>query len=109
MKKVVKAQITWVTQKNRGRKNPPTPGTRYCPIVVFDAMAKNRNEFWSADFICTEVDTKMRSIVDFAFLVEDAPTEFLVDGNKFELYEGNKKVAFGVILEELLKSCGGQQ
>ncbi len=98
MKKIVKAQITWITQENGGRKNPPVIGTRYCPIVVFDTMDKGKGEFWSADFICTEVNVKMNSIVDFAFLVEDAPTEYLVNGNKFELFEGNKKVAFGVII-----------
>lgn len=41
----------------------------------------------------------MSSIVDFTFLVEDAPIEFLVNENSFELFEGNKKVAFGVIFE----------
>lgn len=99
MKKVVKAQITWVIQGNGGRKNPPTPGTRYCPIVVFDAMTQNRNEFWSADFICTEVDSEMNSIVDFTFLAENAPMDYLVKGNKFEIFEGNKKVAFGIVIE----------
>lgn len=99
MKKVVKAQITWIAHENGGKKNPPVPGTRYCPIVVFDAMDKNKNEFWSADFICTEVDARMNSIVDFTFLVDDAPMSYLVKGNKFELFEGNKKVAFGIIIE----------
>lgn len=99
MKKMAKAMITWIRQENGGRKDPPEIGTRYCPIVVFDAMVQNKDEFWSADFICTEVDEKMNSIVDFAFLVEDAPMELLVNGNKFNLFEGNKKVAFGVILE----------
>lgn len=99
MEKVVKAQITWVAKENGGRNNPPALGTRYCPIVVFDTMDLSRDKFWSADFICTEVDAKMNSIVDFAFLVEEAPTEFLTNGNKFKLFEGNKKVAFGVIIE----------
>lgn len=99
MKKVVKAQITWITHENGGRKNPPLPGTRYCPIVIFNAMDQKNDEFWSADFICTQVDTKMNSIVDFAFLVEDAPMGYLVKGNEFELFEGNKKVAFGIIVE----------
>lgn len=99
MKKVVKAQITWITQENGGRNKPPLPGTQYCPIVIFDDMEQNKNEFWSADFICTEIDDKMNSIVDFTFLVEDAPMDYLVKGNKFELFEGNKKVASGKIIE----------
>lgn len=41
MKKVVKAQITWITHENGGRKNPPLQGTRYCPII-FDAMDQNK-------------------------------------------------------------------
>lgn len=99
MKKIAKAKITWISKENGGRKNPPEPGIRYCPIVVFDVLNKNKDGFWSADFICTEVDEKMNSIVDFAFLAEDAPIELLVDGNRFELFEGNKKVAFGIILK----------
>lgn len=99
MKKMVKAQITWITQENGGRKNQPIPGTRYCPIVIFDDMDQNKDEFWSADFICTKVDDKMNSIVDFTFLVENAPMSYLASGNKFKLFEGNKKVALGIIIE----------
>ena len=99
MKKIVKAQITWIKYENGGRKNPPLAGTRYCPIVIFNKIKGETGEIWSADFICTEVDENLRSIVEFTFLSEDAPINCLVKRNQFELFEGNKKVASGVIIE----------
>lgn len=99
MKKIVKAHITWTAYENGGRKNPPLAGTRYCPIVIFNNVKGNIGEFWSADFVCTEVDKNYSSIVEFTFLSEDAPMDYLVKGNEFELFEGNKKVASGVIIE----------
>lgn len=97
MKKVVKAQITWISHENGGRKNPPLVGTRYCPIVIFNDMNEKNYNLWSADFICNEIDDNLNSIVDFAFLSEEAPISYLIHGNAFELFEGNKKVAFGKI------------
>jgi len=99
MKKIVKAQITCITYEYGGRKNPPLTGTRYCPIVIFNNVKRKSGEFWSADFVCTEVDENLSSIVEFSFLSEDAPMDYLVKGNEFELFEGNKKVASGVIIE----------
>jgi hypothetical protein len=62
-------------------------------------MKGKTGEYWSADFVCSEVDENFSTIVEFAFLFEDAPMDYLVKGNQFELFEGNKKVASGVIIE----------
>lgn len=99
MKKTVKAQITWISYLDGGRKHPPLAGTRYCPIVKFKNMKGKNGEYWSADFVCSEVDKNHSAIVDFTFLSEYAPIDYLVKGNQFELFEGNKKVAVGIIVE----------
>lgn len=98
MKKLVKARITWLAYEEGGRKNPPPAGTRYCPIVIFSDMKNTHDELWSADFICTDVDDNNTSVVDFSFLAEDAPYEYLSIGNEFKLLEGNKKTAIGIII-----------
>lgn len=99
MRKIVKAQVAWLTYKEGGRKNSPPMWTRYCPIVIFNGMSSKCNESWSADFICTDIDDNHKSIVNFTFLAEDDPFGYLTKGNEFELFEGSKKIAVGSILE----------
>lgn len=99
MKKTVKAQITWTSYTDGGRKHPPLAGTRCCPIVRFANMKEINGEYWSADFVCSEVDKNLSTIIDLTFLSEYAPIDYLVKGNQFDLFEGNKKVAVGTIIE----------
>lgn len=96
-KKIVKARVCWVPHEEGGRLSPPPTGTRYCPLVFFENI-KDQSDKWSADFVCTDLDENHCSIVDFSYLVRDAPIQNLRTGNRFKLYEGPKLVANGKIL-----------
>ena len=99
MKKTVKAQITWISYSDGGRKHPPLAGTRYCPIVKFKNMKGKNGKYWSTDFVCSEVNKNHSTIVNFTFLSEYTPINNLVKGNQFRLFESNKKVAVEIIVE----------
>lgn len=94
--KRVDAQIIWISSEDRGRKKVLPIGTRYCSIIKVKGI-KDSNEQWSTDFICTNRDNNT-SYINFCFLSEEAPKEILVSGLEFELFEGNRKVAYGIIL-----------
>jgi len=97
-KKSVKAKICWIPMEQGGRSTPPPVGTRFCPLVIFENIEEKGT--WSADFICTEVDEQLCSIVEFGYLVENAPIQNLKKGNRFSLFEGPHLVAKGEVLEE---------
>lgn len=93
-KKTVKAMVCWVPG---GRSAPPPAGMRYSTIVFFDDEPKDGST-WSADFITTAVDDSHCSVVDFSYLVEEAPFENLTSGRTFKLYEGHRLAAEGRVL-----------
>ena len=96
-KKSVRASICWIPYEEGGRSSPPPAGTRYCPLVYFVDVEEPSNT-WSADFVCTESNENNCSIVDFSYLVDDAPIQNLDSGKRFSLYEGLNLVANGEIL-----------
>lgn len=87
-----KAAISWLKKEDGGRI-PPSKGTRYSPIIIFNGI----QGVWSADFICESLRGQ-DMVVDIFFLSRTAPSDFLKKGNEFELFEGKKRVAKGIIL-----------
>ncbi len=87
-----RAKIIWI-DKELGGRTPPPVGTRYAPIIIFPNMEGT----WSADFICSVVNNQEME-VEIGFLSKDAPNDLLKQGNKFELFEGRRKVAKGIVL-----------
>jgi hypothetical protein len=85
------AKITWIEPKCGGRI-PPLQGARYTPIIKIYGMI----DFWSADFICTKVQTNCM-YVKMSFLSPKGPYHLLKPGVEFILLEGNRIVANGVI------------
>ena len=101
MRKSVRARIRWIIPENGGRNRPVPSGVRYCPIVRFLHWPTDDSVTWSADFIATELDANLEMIVVFSFLSDEAPFDCLSGANQFELFEGSKKVAMGVVLGEV--------
>ena len=99
MSKAVRVQIKWMKYDQGGRKMPPPSGTRYCPIVIFNSYQDPEGIAWSADFICSETDADFLMTVEFSFVSDLAPYDLLIKGNTFELFEGNKKVADGAVID----------
>ena len=95
MKKGFKAKINWMMHKDGGRKNLPSQGTRYCPLIQINSGEKQ--SVWSIDFVCPNF--KETNIISFTFLVEDAPDELLESNKIYNIYEGAKKVAELEIIE----------
>jgi len=97
MKKNVRGILTWIPLEEGGRKVAVSKGIRYCPIISF---SENREpEEWSADIIIIETDGNKKSVVDLTFLLDNAPFELLQKDVAFRLFEGNKLVANGVVVE----------
>lgn len=96
---MVKAKVSWVPIEAGGRKSPP-PGPRYVTVARFDDdKNKYPKEAWSLVLEFSDVpDDSLSVVADVRFLVEDAPVRLLRQGSTFELYEGRKLVARGIVL-----------
>ena len=103
MDKSVRVKLTWLTKQEGGRKSMMPIGVRYCPILIMDNLERSFEQGsdvrWSADIQNLEILTSRESIASLAYLFSEAPHEFLSPGNSFKLYEGDKLVSYGVILE----------
>lgn len=92
MKKYYAARVMWIKEQDGGRKIPPE-GTRYCPIIGLSS----ENNYWSIVFDCPDFSKTDRII--FSFLSDDAPEEAIEKAKCYELFEGNRRVAFIVVDE----------
>lgn len=99
MKKWMKAKITRVSAKDGGRSYPMAINKRYCPIIIIEDDFKHSDN-WSADIVIEYQYNNYESIAKISYLSEDAPFELMHDGANFELREGAKLVAHGVIYSE---------
>jgi hypothetical protein len=100
----MKAHIYWRTQEQGGRRRPPE-GARgwppYATVVQFvDAPPSGpADPTWSlvVDKICG-LGSEYEWLAEVRFLVAHAPACELRERRCFELYEGSKCVAVGVLL-----------
>ncbi len=95
------ADIEWIPFANGGRRNPPkiAPAEHYmAPASVGNWNGNNaRSANWTLVVYDTVFDNEYRCRAKVEYLVEDAPHDSLQPGIKFELYEGRKCVAKGLI------------
>lgn len=99
MKIWMEAYVSWIPFEKGGRERRMPDNTRYCPIIVFPG--KEMNGVWSAEILTSSVNDDDKPIIDISFLFPDAPFELLKPGAEFELYEGNKLVAKGMMNKEI--------
>ena len=106
MSKTAKALVSWVPSAKGGRKKPPT-GAVYSTIARFADDPKWPDESWSL------VVRKLRVygggrfwFAEVQFLMEEAPHELLRSGGRFDLYEGRKLVATGLVRGSQAKAPG---
>lgn len=106
MRKWMSAKIKWIPENNGGRMtyvpivSDERADNRYCPIIVFPNSIRV-GESWSAIIYVKLYVDKNESIVKMSYLSENAPFELFQIGCVFELYEGCRLVATGIILEEI--------
>lgn len=98
-----KAEIEWITKEQGGRTKPPLGigDPPYSTVVRFlDEPWPPASTAWS---LVIRKDDSLSSeyewIADVHYLVKHAPHESLQEGREFELYEGNKRVAIGKLIE----------
>lgn len=96
MKKNVNARIIWIPLDNGGRKKPIPNDTKYCPIISFPE--NYLLETWSAEIVVIETNAEGESNANLSFLLDEAPFELLKKNVKFQLFEGKRLVATGVVL-----------
>jgi hypothetical protein len=83
------ARIEWVPRSQGGRAAPPI-GPRYVAPTQFESAAESwPEEAWS---LVVELIDRPREpnewVAQVHFLVEDAPHDWLTEGEDFALYEG---------------------
>jgi hypothetical protein len=94
-KSVVAVRIRWLSPEEGGRKTMPLAG--YMPRIEFHDFPFPDGESWS--IVLTALETNgMVSVGSMRFLSDHAPVEALHRGGAFELFEGGRKVAEGIVL-----------
>lgn len=93
------ARITWLTPEEGGRHQPPR-GPRYVAPARFEGQAAGvEGANWSLVVdLGSPPSGSADWIAEVRYLVDEAPHELLLVGARFELYEGKKCVARGVII-----------
>jgi hypothetical protein len=97
----VTARIKWVSPAAGGRNDLPV-GPKYITVARFKSQESDWiNEAWSlvVEFI-NPINDDLSLLAKVKFLAEEAPSSWLKEGAAFELMEGNKVVASGVIARQ---------
>jgi hypothetical protein len=101
----MKARIHWKTKEEGGRRKPPA-GVGHPPYATI-VRFKDTSEPWPPLVAWSLVVEKVVAqsndfdwVADVHFLVDEAPVAELRMNREFELYEGGKCVAAGVLIED---------
>ncbi len=98
-----KAVIEWFTKDQGGRVRPPLG----IEIPPYSTVVRFTDEPWPPTECAWSLivvkdgqsSTEFRWLAGIRFLMDDAPHDCLRTDRTFELYEGNKRVARGRIIE----------
>lgn len=95
MKKEVTARLWWVDELY-GLKFSIVPDWRYCPIIKFENQPASP-DLWSAIIYFERREHDGSLFIRLTYFSDSAPFEQLYSGHRFVLFEGNRKVAYGII------------
>lgn len=106
--KIASAKIYWLLKRNEIPRISKRKNTNYIynPIIVFqnqyDCPIWNDNKstvpLWTV-IISNKKIRGRESIATLRYVVDNAPQELMQSNAKFELFDGKKKVADGVIID----------
>ena len=98
MKMKVEATLQWIRPEDGGRQMLPL-GPKYSTVARFESQKEPwLKEAWSLVIeFAEQPDASLSHQVKVGFLVDDAPNQFLAEGNAFELMEGSRVVAKGKV------------
>ena len=101
----MRARIVWKTKEQGGRSNPPA-GVGVPPYATVVRYTDNPDP-WPPRIAWSLVVEKLETqgdeyhwVANVSYLMNDAPKSELRVGREFELYEGGKCVARGVLSDE---------
>ena len=99
--KVFEAKINWVSKENGGRNyGVPFKINNYAPLISIGGNKVFNGSTWSIICYSYEYTASLTTKAFIKFLNVDAAPNILFVGTEFELFEGAKKVAYGVIIKE---------
>ena len=93
------ARLRWLKPEEGGRQHPP-PGPKYITVARFESQRESwSDEAWSlvVEFL-EQPDASLCHRVRVSFLAEDGPEDLLMPGSAFDLMEGSRRVAEGVVI-----------
>ena len=95
---VYEATLVWASPENGGRKGPiPMKNIKYAPLIgIKDQMTFNGCA-WSMICYNYEETSEFTTRAYLRFLKYERALDILKKGTVFELYEGKKKVASGIV------------
>ena len=103
MSSSVRTIIRWVPPDRGGRREPPRGAAGYTTVVRLESDPQALKGWWSVRLSdVTELRGPEVIAARAAFVVPEAPHDLLSPGERFELLEGHKVVAKGVVLPESL-------
>lgn len=97
--KKYKARIYWLSKKEGGRTTIPF-GDKYAPIIKLPGVSIFSDATWSIFVENTKNIGENETEATVHYLSSFAPDN-LRKNSKFELYEGVKMVAKGIIIQEI--------
>src|SRR5688572_11458140 len=100
-----RAIIRWVPASRGGRQQPPPSADGYTAPARFESDPQEQRGIWSLRIVQAK-PLRGAEVIDanIQFLFPDAPHDLLREGERFELTEGRKVVAKGVVLPPSLAS-----
>jgi hypothetical protein len=99
MNREMRAIIRWVPTSRGGRQRPPNPAAGYTAPAHFESDPLSTQGNWSVRIIASK-ELRGDEVIDatIRFVVPEAPQNLLSEGERFELLEGRRVVAKGVVL-----------
>lgn len=96
--KTAEAIVDWIRVDENGNLSIPAPQVRYSTVSRFESLADQYpTEAWSVVVENLRFLSQSKTLSKIRFLVEGGPDEVFTEGARFDLYEGEKLVAKGVI------------
>jgi hypothetical protein len=102
-----RAVIRWVPASRGGRQQPPPSADGYTAPARFESDPQEQRGVWSLRIVRAK-PLRGSEVIDanIQFIMPDAPHDILKEGERFELTEGRRVVAKGVVLPSSLASPG---
>lgn len=100
MNKRFEAKIYWLSEADGGRKALPS-GDKYAPQIYITKPRREYDEFWSIFVFNKKIISDRETLAELKYLSDTPPTDLAKDV-EFELREGNRTVAKGIVLNEIL-------